>query len=112
MLGDVDDNEPSVEIDTQVVVYAAAPALLPCGEWEKGKMYAVGSLVSHGLCCWQAVEVTTSEPKKGSTSWVVLLNAEPLKDVAIDTATEAVKNAISVRVDGPDLVITVNDGKE
>lgn len=112
VLGDVDDNEPSVEIDTQVVVYAAAPALLPCGEWVKGKMYAVGSLVSHGLCCWQAVEVTTSEPKKGSTSWVVLLDAEPLKDVAIDTAAEVVKNAISVRVDGPDLVITVNDGKE
>lgn len=112
VLSDVDDNEPSVEIDTQVVVYAAAPQLLPCGEWVKDKMYAVGSLVSHALCCWQAVEVTTSEPKKSSTSWVVLLNAEPLKDVAIDTATEVVKNAISVRVDGPDLVITVNDGKE
>ena len=112
VLSDVDDNEPSVEIDTQVVVYAAAPQLLPCGEWVKDKMYAVGSLVSHGLCCWQAVEVTTSEPKKGSTSWVVLLDGEPLKDVAIDTATEVVKNAISVRVDGPDLVITVNDGKE
>lgn len=112
VLSDVDDNETSVEIDTQVVVYAAAPQLLPCGEWVKDKMYAVGSLVSHELCCWQAVEVTTSEPKKGSTSWVVLLDAEPLKDVAIDTATEAVKNAISVRVEGPDLVITVNDGKE
>ena len=78
----------------------------------EGQDVCRGLAVSHGLCCWQAVEVTTSEPKKGSTSWVVLLNAEPLKDVAIDTATEAVKNAISVRVDGPDLVITVNDGKE
>jgi hypothetical protein len=111
VLSEVDDNEPSVEIDTQVVVYAAAPQLLPCGEWVKGKMYAVGSLVSHGLCCWQAVEVTSSEPKKGSTSWVVMLDGEPLKEVAKEAAGEAVKSAISVRVDGPDLVITVNDGR-
>lgn len=81
-LGDVDANEDSVEIDTQVIVMGAStPALTPKGEWSEAVSYVRGDTVTHGYCAWWAeADNVGSEPTKENSDWVVLVDMEPVKD--------------------------------
>lgn len=85
-LSGVDEGEPSVEVDTQLIVMGAmTPALTPCGVWTEGTAYKRGDTVAWGLCTWwSATENTGSEPAKDNTDWVLLLDA---KAAGIDKIT-------------------------
>lgn len=95
-LGDVDANEDSVEIDTQVVVMGAStPALTPKGEWNEADGYVRGDTVTHGYCAWWAeADNAGSEPTKENSDWVVLFDAEPIKDEIQGDVNDTVNAAV------------------
>lgn len=112
------EGESSVEMDTQTIVMGMPnPALTPKGEWNETATYHIGDTVSHNCACWWAATVNTdSEPTKGNTDWVVLMDITPFReeleasakaaDEAAENANNAAENATTTEA-----TITANEAK-